>query len=79
MMENKNRGLDVNRLVIANSPLSGRIYAGIPLKDGVWGARKKDITNDCIFAVVEFLRQEGPQEVVLNDRVFHLKIEMVGE
>ena len=43
-----------NRLHIAASPLSGTIFVGTVLKDGMmWGANKKDLTIEALVAVAE--------------------------
>lgn len=45
-------------IVVAISELSGRIYAGVPLRSGVLGTKKTDVTESCIFAVTQFLNEE---------------------
>ena len=43
-----------NRLHIAASPLSGTIFVGKVLRDGMtWGANKKDLTIEALVAVAE--------------------------
>lgn len=39
------------------SPLTSRIYAGKVLKNGTWGANKKDVTNSAMNAVAQQLLQ----------------------
>jgi len=39
------------------SPLTSKIYAGKVLKDGSWGANKKDVTSTAVQAVAQHLLQ----------------------
>ena len=41
------------RLHVAASPLTGTIYAGTVLKDGLWGANKQDVTMEALVAVAQ--------------------------
>ena len=63
------------KLRIGCSPLTGTIYAGTLLKDGItWGANKQDVTMDALLAVighvqafekpVEIYRVEGEKKVL---------------
>jgi hypothetical protein len=62
----------MKNIVVAISELSGRIYAGVPLRSGVWGAKKTDVTDMCIFAVTQLLNEEGPMVVTLDGKNFEI-------
>ena len=55
------------RLHIAASPLSGTIYAGIPARPGVWGAKKQDVTIEALVAVAEHAILYGKPVVIESD------------
>lgn len=44
---------------IAASPLTGTIYAGNTLKEGVWAANKKDVTLEALVAVAKHVEKFG--------------------
>lgn len=41
------------KLHVAASPLSGTIFAGVPVRNGLWGAHKQDVTIEALIAVAE--------------------------
>jgi len=43
------------KIHVACSPLTGTIYAGKPLKDGMWGNSKDDVTDSAVSAVAMHL------------------------
>jgi|TARA_R110000851_G_C12809500_1_gene538342 hypothetical protein len=52
-------------LHIATSPLSGDIYAGSVLKDGMtWGANKKDVTLEALVAVAQHTINFGQPVII---------------
>jgi len=40
-------------LHVGTSPLTGTIFCGHVLKNGLWGANKKDITMEALLSVVQ--------------------------
>lgn len=54
-------------LRVHTSPLTGTIFAGVPLKSGVWGANKTDVTNDAICAVVDHVLKFGKPVIINNE------------
>lgn len=48
----------MSEFTVACSPLSGTIYAGKPVKDGMWGKVKHDVTDAATSAVAMHLHQK---------------------
>ena len=60
------------------SPLTSRIYAGSVLKNGTWGANKKDVTDTAVSAVAQHLMQLGEKmEFSYKGKKYELKVEEV--
>lgn|GEM_PF-2394198 len=59
----------MKKLHIAASPLTGIIFAGTVLKDGMtWGANKQDVTIEALVAVAEHTLKFGkPVEISKED------------
>ena len=53
--------VELDSITLGHSPISDRIFAGIPLKAGQW-RHKKDVTNDFIACVIS--RWEGHVESI---------------
>lgn len=53
--------VDLDKIKLGHSPLSGRIFAGIIIKEGVW-RHKIDVTNDFLTCVIH--KWEGHTEVI---------------
>ncbi len=56
--------VDLDKITLGHSPLTGSIFAGTPLRMGVW-RHKKDVTNDFLACVIH--RFEGKSEVIEDD------------
>ncbi len=67
----------MKKLHIATSPLTNKIFAGKPLKNGQWGANKEDVTDLVINAFLEHALNFGkPIELSLNGKIeFKITIE----
>lgn len=52
------------KIHVAASPLTGVIYAGVPLKDGVWGEKKDDVTIEALVAVAQHTLNFGKPVVI---------------
>jgi hypothetical protein len=63
-----------NNIAIACSPVSGRIYAGVPMKPGLFGKNKQDVTDICIYAVTEYVKNTGSLLVAINGEKFVLSV-----
>lgn len=60
------------------SPLTSRIFAGKVLKDGTWGANKKDVTDTAVGAVAQHLLQlEEKMQFTYKGELYELKVEKV--
>jgi hypothetical protein len=61
--------IDLKKLHVAASPLTGTIFAGTVLKDGrTWGANKQDVTIEALVAVAEYALKFGhPVEICKAD------------
>jgi hypothetical protein len=58
------------------SPLTNRIYAGKVLKNGTWGANKKDVTDSAVSAVAEhFLKTGQKLQFTYQGEQYELKVE----
>ncbi len=56
------------KLHVAASPLTGTIFAGKPLKSGLWGKDKQDVTLEALVAVAEHVLHFGkPVEISKAD------------
>jgi len=56
------------KLHVAASPLTGTIFAGKVLKNGVWGADKQDVTLEALVSVAEHALHFGkPIEISKAD------------
>lgn len=56
------------KIHVAASPLTGVIYAGVPMRDGVWGDRKDDVTIEALVAVAQHALHFGaPIEISKAD------------
>ena len=61
------------------SPLTSRIYAGKVLKNGTWGANKKDVTDSAVSAVAQQLLQTGEKlQFTYQGEQYELKVEKVS-
>ena len=48
------------KIIVAASPLTGKIYAGHTIKnDRMWGANKQEVTMDCLIATIEHCLKFG--------------------
>ncbi len=62
------------------SPLTSRIYAGRVLKNGTWGANKKDVTDSAVSAVAQQLLQTDEKLIfTYKGEKYVLKVEKVSE
>lgn len=60
------------------SPLTSRLFAGKVLKDGTWGANKKDVTETAVGAVAQHLLQlEEKMQFTYKGELYELKVEKV--
>ena len=60
------------------SPLTSRLFAGKVLKDGTWGANKKDVTDTAVGAVAQHLLQlEEKMQFTYKSELYELKVEKV--
>jgi hypothetical protein len=46
---------------IGCSPLTSKIYAGNVLKNGMWGAKKHNVTDTAVVAVAQHLLQKDEE------------------
>jgi hypothetical protein len=53
--------IELEKIRLGHSPLSGRIFAGSIIKEGVW-RNKIDVTNDFLQCVIN--KWEGHEEVI---------------
>lgn len=62
------------------SPLTSRIYAGKVLKNGTWGANKKDVTDSAVSAVAQQLLQTGEKlQFTYQGEQYELKVEKLSK
>lgn len=60
------------------SPLTSRIYAGKVLKNGTWGANKKDVTDSAVIAVAQQLLQTDEKlQFTYQGEQYELKVQKV--
>jgi hypothetical protein len=60
------------------SPLTRRIYAAKVLKDGTWGANKKDVTDSAVSAVAQHLLQLNEKlQFTYQGEQYEFKVEKV--
>jgi len=66
----------MKKLHIAASPLTGTIFAGTVLKDGMtWGSNKQDVTIAALVAVAEHTIKFGnPVEITKADGTIEYRI-----
>lgn len=57
----------MKKIHIASSPLTGAIFAGTILKEGVWAAGKQDVTYEATNAVAHHLLKNGGTVVLVNE------------
>ena len=58
----------MKKLHISCSPLTGTIYAGTVLKNGLWSVNKQDLTLEALIAVAEHVKKFGkPVEISDSD------------
>jgi hypothetical protein len=65
----------MKKIQIAISPLTGTIFAGHVLKEGIWATGKQDVTDDAISAVASHIRMHGGI-VVMGDESGRPKYEV---
>jgi hypothetical protein len=64
------------KIHVACSPLTGTIYAGKPLKDGLWGNSKDDVTDSAVRSVaVHLLVKKESLVFEFQGKKYILKIE----
>jgi hypothetical protein len=56
--------IELEKIKLGHSPLSGRIFAGSIIKEGVW-RNKIDVTTDFLQCVIN--KWEGHEEVIESD------------
>lgn len=64
------------------SPLTGTIFAGVPLKNGRWGNKKTDVTMDALCAVVDHVIKFGKPVIISNEDnkpLYKITVEKLGE
>lgn len=69
------------QLRVACSPLTGNIFAGALLKDGMtWAANKQDVTMDALVAVAQHGINFGkPIEITANGKPeYRITVEKLG-
>ena len=60
----------MKKIKIAMSPLTGTIFAGTILKDGMWAAGKQDVTVDALVAVAQHCERFGqPVEITCDGKI----------
>ena len=60
----------MKKIKIAMSPLTGTIFAGTILKDGMWAAGKQDVTVDALVAVAQYCERFGqPVEITCDGKI----------
>lgn len=77
----------MKKLEVHASPLTGTIFAGVPLKGGIWGKNKHDVTMDALFAVAShvIIAHEGIVELSTQDdngnkkSVYKITVEELSE
>lgn len=57
----------MKKIHIATSPLTGTIFAGTIIKEGVWAAGKQDVTRQAIAAVANHLLKNGCTVLLANE------------
>lgn len=63
------------KLHIATSPITGTIFVGSVLRDGIWGAGKQDLTIEALIAVAEHAVHFGhPVEISKEDGTIEYRI-----
>jgi hypothetical protein len=72
----------MRKLHVATSPITGTIFAGTVLKDGMtWGAGKQDVTIEALVAVAEHALKFGkPVEISKTDGTpeYRITVEKLG-
>ena len=62
------------KFTVACSPLSGTIFAGRPIKHGMWGKIKHDVTEAAVAAVAQHLHQKQVyHEYVIDGKTYELR------
>lgn len=56
-----------DKIRVHASPLTGTIFAGVPLKNGVWGKNKTDVTMDALCAVIEHIIIFGKPVIISSE------------
>lgn len=59
--------LSMKKIHIASSPLTGTIFAGTFIKEGVWATGEQDITYEATNAVANHLLKNGGTIVLVNE------------
>ena len=68
----------MSQFKVGCSPLTSRIYAGKVLKNGTWGANKKDVTDSAVSAVAQQLLQTNEKlKFTYQGEQYELKVEKV--
>ncbi len=71
----------MRKLHIATSPLTGTIFCGTPLKNGMWGKVKEDLTIEALVAVAQHGLHFG-NDIIISDGdgkpEFKIIVEYVG-
>ena len=57
--------MNKKKIHVGTPPLTGTIFAGPTLKDGMWAAGKQDVTRDALVAVAQHCVHSGmPVEIM---------------
>lgn len=66
----------MTKLKVGCSPLTGIIYAGRVLKNGMWTNGKQDVTDDAVGAVAQHLLYAGELfQFDFRGKTYQLKVE----
>ena len=71
--------MNKKKIHVGMSPLTGTIFAGTILKDGMWAAGKQDVTDEALFAVAQHCVHFGmPAEINYDGKLrYRITVEVV--
>lgn len=70
----------MSELRLGMSQLTGTIFAGRPLKSGLWSSKKQDVTQDALVMVALHVLRNGEPVDIRNDAgkvVFRISVERI--
>ena len=70
----------MSEITVACSTFSGKIYAGKPLKNGMWSSKKVDVTDSAVSAVAQhFIILKQKMQFNYRGNIYEIKVTKIGE